>query len=1288
VGAATQPDGRAALDSDPAHRLSPYVPRLVVDWLRRDPAATVQEVDGTLAFLDISGFTKLTERLAKHGREGAEEMSDILNSTFAALLTVGYQDGAGLVKWGGDAVLLLFDGEGHQERAARATLRMRATMRDVGRLSTSAGSVVLRMSAGLNSGRFHFFLVGDPSLHRELLIAGPEASLTADLESAANAGQVAVSTTTAAALPRRCLGGPVGEGFLLRAEPDIETVGITPARNVTGLDIAGMLPGAIRDHLLQQPGEAEHRTIGVGFVQFSGTDQLLRDEGPAALAEALHEVIVSVQQATHHYGVTFFETDINADGGKVMLTAGAPVSRGHDEDRLLNAARQIVESPSRLSVRVGLNRGPVFSGDFGPPFRRTYSVKGDAVNVAARVMGKAVPGQVLATRAVTERRRTSFVLTELPPLVVKGKSRPIEASAVGPVTTVVTQAHDTLPLLSRGSELTVLGQCVARAGDGTGSVTLVAGDRGSGRSRLVAELTAALDTTPVVETACDEYDANSPYLAMRRLLVGALTAPSQTEDLASRLATVGAEHADLAPWLPLLGVLLDVDVASTRATDELDEEFRKSRMEWAAVRLLELMLPSPTVVVVDDVHHLDEASFGLLTGVLESATRRRPWAVILTTRTGSEQPWDELATERLTLSALSRDEAAELIAAATEDAPLPPAMIDAIIDRADGNPFFLQSLLAVAKANPTAAELPESLEGLVNVEIDQLSPAHRRVLRYASVLGVAAEPDLLAHMLEDSWIAPSSPEFAPLLRFLDTDADGDLVFRNSIMRDVAYEGLPYRRRRQLHEQAGAALLERSQGSARDEVERLAWHFHLADRPDAAWRYGRQAAERAHDKFAHTEASRFLGWSVRAGRQLKVDPDELAEVLELLGDTEFTIGLSAQARGTYQQAARSARNRVRGARLQLKLGRLDQRVGNLSQSLRRLTRGMQLVASDVSEPALAVQAEIATRYAIGRFQQGRYRDAKAWGERAIDVAGRSADLEVLANAHNAMEAITLWAGLVSDEAHGEVALALYEKLGDLAGQGHSLNNLAIRSIFEGRWNQTQGLLSRAAELFEQIGDVASLAAALYNQADVLVRQGRRSDAVPLLERALRIAKSVDDDETVALVLRDWAKAESRAGDPQRAGELLEESITMLEQLGEPQELLDAKAALAELALLTGDAPKARDISEAALRHADEDVASVLPTLYRVRGFAELVLGQDQDSLRSFAAGVELRSPAARHETAFLTAGLAETQRRLGDPAAAHTWEQAQNTMAELGVEVAPFPEGLLDALRTGVLTSPA
>lgn len=135
-------------------RLTPYVPRLVIDWLRVSPESARRTVDGSLLFADISGFTRLSEALARRGKVGAELMRDALNEVFTSLLDDAYDYNASLIKWGGDAILLLFDGDDHGLRACRAAWEMQRTLDRVGRLRAPGGTVVLRMSVGITSGRF------------------------------------------------------------------------------------------------------------------------------------------------------------------------------------------------------------------------------------------------------------------------------------------------------------------------------------------------------------------------------------------------------------------------------------------------------------------------------------------------------------------------------------------------------------------------------------------------------------------------------------------------------------------------------------------------------------------------------------------------------------------------------------------------------------------------------------------------------------------------------------------------------------------------------------------------------------------------------------------------------------------------------------------------------------------------------------------------------------------------------------------------------------------------------
>src|SRR5579864_7869687 len=160
--------------------LTPYVPRLVVDWMSLHPDRNHVAAEGTLAFVDISGFTKLSERLARRGKVGAEELADTINACFAELLAVAYDESGGLLKFGGDALLLWFSGDDHEQRACRAAIGMRSELRRIGTMDVSGQRVSLRMSVGVHSGVFHFFVVGGS--HREFLVTGPAATTTVTME--------------------------------------------------------------------------------------------------------------------------------------------------------------------------------------------------------------------------------------------------------------------------------------------------------------------------------------------------------------------------------------------------------------------------------------------------------------------------------------------------------------------------------------------------------------------------------------------------------------------------------------------------------------------------------------------------------------------------------------------------------------------------------------------------------------------------------------------------------------------------------------------------------------------------------------------------------------------------------------------------------------------------------------------------------------------------------------------------------------------------------------------------
>ena len=1255
--------------------LRPYVPRLVVDWLRDRPADTWQEVEGSLAFVDISGFTKLTEKLARRGRVGAEEMSDTLSATFSSLLSVAYEDGAGLVKWGGDAVLLLFDGPDHAPRAARAAFRMRQEMRRVGRVATSSGAVTLRMSVGIHSGVFHFFLVGDPAVHRELLVSGPAASVTARVEGTASAGEIGLSGATAALLGP-AWATPADPIWLLAGEPTVPPRPAPPAPPTAGLDIGATLPPPIRAHLLAGGGEPEHRRIAVAFVQFSGTDDLLASDGPAVLADALDECVRNVQDATSRFGVTFFETDINADGGKIMLVAGAPASGGRNEERMLLATRLLLDRPGRLPVRVGVNGGPVFSGDFGPTFRRTYSVKGDAINLAARVMGKAVPGQLLATAATLARSETAFVTEPLPPFLVKGKSQPVEAASVGPVRAGSGDGNEP-PLVGRSTEMAALRASLVAAREGQGRVVELVGEPGIGKSRLCRALVAEADDVVTLSAVCTEYQESTPYYPWRSLLRQVVGLPLDTppQVVADRLRDrVAPNHPELVAWLPLLGLPLDVDLPATAATAGLDERFRKARMEEVVEQFLEATLPTATLLVLEDVEHMDEASEDLLARVTAGVTHR-PWLVLLTRAVPAGSAIDQglrgVEAERLVPSPLGPAAAAALAAAVTAAAPLPPYRIEAIVARAGGNPLFLQGLLSTSGASDGDGDLPESVEGLVTARIDRLPTGERGLLRCAAVLGATfAEADL-RELLTVEELPHGAQSLGRLAEFLEPAGHGRFRFRHALMRDTAYLGLPFRRRQSLHAQVGT-MLERSGAGGDEQTELLSLHFFHAADYRRAWRYSLSAGDRAAAKVAYVQVSEFLHRAVDCARRLGDIPDaDLAEVYRRLGDAERRLGGNAAAARAYASARQHLRHDdVAAGEVLLRQALLREREGRVPAALTLLSRGLRLLADRQDVPAVAQRSRLAWTYAWCRLRQSRYQEAWRWAKRAEADAERSDDPAAQANAYQVLEAIAAVSSVTLDRPYGEMALKLYTDLGDTFQVAATSNTLAVAAYVAGRWSQAVDLYQQARDRYEEAGDIAGAAFTAYNLAELTLGLGRVAEAEAELDHLLPLAAGIGEAELVAAVTRELGRARVLTGRTAEGRALLVDARGQCAALGSLAEVLATDAALVECDLREGDAVAALARCDTALGQSrGADAAASVPRLRRLRGAALAAAGRSDEARSELEGALDDPSVTGSSELAFLLATLADVLQRIDAPEAVDFRARADAALAALGAQPA-------------------
>lgn len=1246
-----------------------YVPAIQAAWLASGDDALWRAVEGTLVFADISGFTPLTERLAARGKVGAEELTDILNEVFGALLGVAEGFGGDLLKFGGDALLLLFTGPQHPARAAAAAAGMQSAVRPYRRLRTSGGVVSLRMSVGVNTGTFQLFLVGGS--HRELLVTGPDSSRTAELEAAADPGEVLLGASTAGTLDGRHHGASRGDGVVMRGTPEVARRPLMRGRPDARTDLA--VPVGLRDHLRASRDGGEHRVVVVSFIQFTGSDDLIATDGPDVVARELDALVRGAQDACEAHGVTFLATDVDRNGGKILLAAGAPTSSTDDADRMLHALRAIVTPERRLRVRAGVNRGRAFAGDVGSPARRTYAVMGDPTNLAARVMGKAEARAVLATDTVTVALRDRFLLVTVPPFLVKGKTAPVSAHVVGdPLGRAATGRE--LPLTGRADELAALRAAYHQSRSAGARSVVVTGEPGIGKSRLVDEFLVALPNETIVRAEGAAYATHSPYLALRRplrRLVGAAPDASDVE-VTERLWALTADAAPgLIPMLPLLAIPFGIELPDTPETADVASAFRRTRLQTAVVQLLGAVLPDFGVLVVEDVQWLDPASGALLDELL-ATWGDAGWLAVYTRRPGApDPPPGERERTTIALGPLPHATCVGLVHTVTEARPLPDHVVDALAERSGGNPMFLSELVTSVLGTASTTDLPDNIEALIAGRIDALLPDERSTLRRAAVLGNRFTATLLVNLVLAEGASSVDPRATVerLDEFFASDGAGQLRFRQTLVREVAYEGLPFRLRRRLHEQAGE-LLEATVADTEEFSDLLSLHFLRAQRFDKAWAYARTAGHRARKNAAPLEATELFRRALDAGRGMAgVAADELvqvqvdlAEVAELAGDYD-----------TADSALRAARRltppgSARLTDLYRRSGWLRERAGRYEDALRWYTRGLR--AAEGEPGALQARAELTMAYGAARVRQGRYAASVSILDEAVALALAADDKATLAHAYYLLDWAHTDLGSPDAERYRTLALPIYEELGDWVGQANVLNNLGVDAYFEGRWAVAIELYDRSRHARGRAGDMVQFVTASNNIGEILSDQGHVSDAEPLFQDALRTWRAARFPVGVGIALSNLGRAASRSGRGAEAQVLLRDATEVLLGIGSEALALEAQAREAERLIFVGDGSAAGELASS-LAGAVTDQPVLLAMVERLAGYGAAQTG-DLDACRSHLdASLRIGSDSsAAFEVALTCEAIARVGLLAGWPDAAEASARAATGFGQLGVSTTP------------------
>ena len=932
--------------------LASYVPRLIQKRVIADPspieAPIAEEFQAALLFADISGFTLLTERMMERGPSGVETLARILNEYFGQLIDIIHDYGGDVVKFAGDAVIAVWPivsdlpvditaparSNPPADPVSRAdqwqwTMRAVECAIEVHKRLTNykVENSSLYLKLAISTGKISSAHVGGVFNRWEFLITGSPLVELGIANSIASAGDILATPSAWKLIRNDCIAQPIefelrdtiaqgGRVESLNKPSSIFSVPKKPSIP-TGIEnsLRPYIPGAIINRLTAGQGSwiAELRRVAVLFINLPDLDQ----NTPLETAQNIARL---VQRSVYRYEGSINKINVDDKGITIVAAMGLPPF-AHEDDpvRGVQAALMIRKELSNVNMRsyIGIATGRIFCGSVGNEARREYTIIGNAVNLAARLMGAAsyqdeltaqygVP--IFCDRATYDSAKDAVQFEAYPPQLVKGRREPVDV--FHPLEQKKSVMRAKTDLIGRQDEKDELASALQELARGESHQTLIlVGEAGIGKSRLFEDLVRQADTLDVRTFAGsgDPIEKSNPYHAWRPIfhrllrieeLISTMeyTQDPQASTRNGITATLAEIDPDLPRYAPLLNVVLPTPIPENEFTASLSGEIRSSNIREVLTRLLSYEASqAPVLIVLEDLHWFDSASWALLVDVQQKVqpsflalnTRPMPDPVPALFKEIIEAPGAELVR----LEAMKLDDVEALVCQRLGVKSVPAVIGRLIREKSEGHPFFAEELAYAlrdsgllviedqeCRIDPRFTDfenltLPDTLQAAITNRIDSLSPSQQLTLKVASVIGrIFAFRVLEAiHPIEADRAALSDcmESLTRLSMTLIESEAPDLayIFKHAVTQEVAYNLMLFSQRRQLH-QAVAEWIESNHARNLEPYYILLAHHwsQAAETSDTvrndhalqkAVEYLEKAGEQAMQNYANKEAIQFL-----------------------------------------------------------------------------------------------------------------------------------------------------------------------------------------------------------------------------------------------------------------------------------------------------------------------------------------------------------------------------------------------------------------------------------------------
>ena len=905
-----------------------------------------KEFDAAILFADVTGFTNLTERLmAQHKDQvaiGAEQLTLLLSQYFDHLVEVIYQHGGDVIKFAGDAMLVFFPDPQPKrslKRALTAAMKMQEVSQKISTEIQKDLGVELNLKVTVSEGSVRGLVLGGVFDRWEFAVLSTGISDVGRLGDFAQPRDVLIGEKSL-----RILGDEISntkqrsEGvWQLESVPkwDIGELNNPPSKSVKTVPedkLKAFIPAAVVSRIMAGHSDSnllgELRSVTVLFISLHG----FNDDVDLAHAQ---KIVTTVQHVC--YGQRGSLDKISCDDKGVSIIAGfgvPPMSADDDALRAVKAALHVHKSLQDLEVEasVGVATGQVYCGTLGDKLRREYTLMGDGVNTAARLMSKA-QSSILCDQATADACGNLIKFDRAKTLKLKGKSSSVQAFQPLAIAEKV-QRHSS-SLIGRDHELALLrGAIESLDTQRYNPFFFIESDAGMGKSALLDVAindVFAESNHQVIRSSASTVEV-SFYGVWREVLfklmaIDSSSTTSAREDCISNL--IEQSETTETRSLPLLNDILGLHFEEDDQIKLMSGEIRAENIRVLIREIIRIAVAGQSlVIVIDDAQWMDSSSWEALNYLARSlrnvmfVVAKQPFSE--DTPISYERILDLSSATKLTLQPFEKQEVQQQIQSLLKVEQVSEDLVSLVYERGNGHPLYTEVLVgdmhesgAIVLVDDCAQlhenigsdsqiELPESIESAIVAQLERLEIDKQLALKTASVIGKRFSIDEL------HYIYPIDKSAASLVNELDglsqagwtrhQESQSDYLFTHQVTQKTAYQLMLFNQRKKLHAQV-ARFLELDTQALPSRYAEVAYHWRKAQEMDKALSYYDLAIQKAYALFANRETLNYLSEieEILVNSNIDVPKIKLARWKAMGGAAVLSLGYPEKAQDYFNES---------------------------------------------------------------------------------------------------------------------------------------------------------------------------------------------------------------------------------------------------------------------------------------------------------------------------------------------------------------------------------------------------